>query len=133
MGLDNGVNIRRNEKTNKIKKLEVFSETWDKELQYDFSVCYYRKAWNIRNDLFRIGIGYDEDEYPMTTQDVEKMINLLKSYNSENFENGGYCIWDFDDEEYPYSKKIKQDIKNLKKLKKLMGKYDLEVYFYDSY
>ena len=40
---------------------------------------------------------------------------------------------DWDDEECPYSEKIQRDIENLKNLQTLMEKYDLEVYFYDSY
>ena len=133
MGLDNGVCIRRNEYTNSIPELKRFEGDWDEKHEFDFEVAYYRKAWNIRYDLFRRGIGYDGHSYPMTKEDVEKMIELLSSYNSENFENNGTCIWDWDDEEWPYSEKIQRDIENLKILRELMDKYELEVYFYDSY
>lgn len=68
----------------------------------------------------------------MTKQDVETMIELLQSYNAENFEDNGTCIWGWDDEEWPYSEKIQKDIENLKILRALMDKYELEVYFYDS-
>lgn len=61
------------------------------------------------------------------------MIKLLQSYNSKNFENNGTCIWAWDDEDWPYSEKIQRDIENLKILRELMDKYELEVYFYDSY
>lgn len=134
MGLDNGVCVRRTPETNKIQTLEDLN-FWglDKEKKYDFDIVYYRKCWNIRNDLFHLGIGYDQGEYPMSAQDVDKMIALLSSYNSENFEDGGGCIWEWDDEDYPYSEKIKQDIKALKTLRELMDKHELEVYFYDSY
>lgn len=133
MGLDNGVMVKRNEYTNNIPELKCFEDEWDKEHKYNFEVAYYRKAWNIRNDLFDLGIGYNAGRYPMTKQDVEKMIELLSSYNAENFEYNGTCIWEWDDEEWPYSEKIQRDIKNLQYLRKLMDKYELEVYFYDSY
>lgn len=133
MGLDNGVMVKRNEYTNNIPELKRFEDEWDKEHKYNFEVAYYRKAWNIRNDLFDLGIGYNQDRYPMTKQDVEKMIGLLSSYNAENFEYNGTCIWEWDDEEWPYSEKIQRDIKNLQYLRELMDKYELEVYFYDSY
>ena len=70
---------------------------------------------------------------PLTIADIDNIITGLKSFNAENWNHNLGSIWDWNDEECPYSKKIKQDIKNLKRLKKLMKKYDLEVYFYDSY
>lgn len=133
MGLDNAVCVRRNEYTNSIPELKRFEDDWDKEHKYDFEAAYFRKCWNIRTDIFDLGIGYDCGEYPMTTHDVEKIINLLQSYNAENFKNSGSCIWKWNDEEWPYSEKNEQDIENLKILRELMDKYDLEVYFYDSY
>lgn len=133
MGLDNGVCVKRNEYTNNIPELKRFKDSWDKEHKSDFEICYYRKAWNIRYDLFDLGIGRDEGYYFMTKDDVEKMIALLQSYNANNFTENGSCLWAWDDEDYPYSEKIKQDIENLKTLRELMDKYKLEVYFYDSY
>lgn len=72
----------------------------------------------------------DEYRFYLTTDDVERIIELLKSYDSNSWEDS---IWDWDDEEWPYSEKVKQDIENLKTLRELMDKYELEVYFYDSY
>ena len=69
----------------------------------------------------------------LTTTDIEKIIHGLQSFNSANWQENGGSIWDWDDEEYPYSEKIQRDIENLKNLQTLMEKYDLEVYFYDSY
>lgn len=133
VGLDNGICVKRNEYTNNIPELKRFEVDWDKDHKYDFEVAYYRKCWNIRYDLFDLGIGYNEGYYSMTKQDVETMIELLQSYNAENFTDNGTCIWDWDDEEWPYSEKIQRDIENLKILRVLMDKYELEVYFYDSY
>lgn len=135
MGLDNAICIRRNEITNKIPDLCQFAPDWDNKLEYDFEIVYYRKCWNIRNDiLYLIGKRFtDEYEFTLTKDDVTAIIKLLKSYNKENFEDNGSCIWDWDDEEWPYAEKIQEDIQKLETLKELMDKYDLDVYFYDSY
>ena len=133
MGLDNAICVRRTSVSNVIPKLAVFSYSWDKEHKCDFEIAYWRKCYNIRNGIFNLGLGYDEAEYPLTVQNIDQIIKLLKSYNSKNWQENGGSIWDWDDEEFPYSKKIRLDIKNLKLLRKLMNKYDLEVYFYDSY
>lgn len=135
MGLDNGICVRRNEYTNNIKELRSFEESWDKEHKYDFDVCYWRKCWNVRHMIMdSIQCAYDgcESEH-LTIEHIEKIVRGLKSFNARNWQDDGGSIWDWDDEDWPYSKKIKQDIKNLKYLIELMKKYDLEVYFYDSY
>ena len=133
MGLDNSIEVKRTPKTEHIIELNRFNLDWDKEHKYDFSVCYWRKCYNIRNDIFNLGPGHAEGEYPLTAQNIDQIIELLKSYNSKNWQENGGSIWDWDDEEYPYSEKIQRDIENLKNLQTLMEKYDLEVYFYDSY
>ena len=96
--MDNGVCVKRNEYTNNIPELKRFEDEWDRKHQCDFNVTYWRKCWNIRSDMFALGIGYDEGEYHMSAQDVEKTIELLQSYNSENFTDSDSCIWDWDDE-----------------------------------
>lgn len=135
MGLDNGIQIRRTPVTNNIEELKVFNQSYDKELKYDFEVTYWRKCWNVRNDILCIlrKRWCDGYEFALTTDDIDSIIELLQSYNAENWEESGSSIWEWDDVEWPYSEKIKQDIENLKLLRSLMNKYDLEVYFYDSY
>lgn len=135
MGLDNSIEIKRNAYTNSIPELRQFELEYDKAYEYDFEICYWRKCWNIRNDILWI-IGErlsDKYEYTLDKEDIDQIIKLLESYNADNFEDSGGCIWDWDDEEYPYSEKIQQDIASLKVLRQLMDKYELEVYFYDSY
>ena len=135
MGLDNGVCVRRNEYTNTIPELKQFEEPWDTEHKFDFDVAYFRKCYNIRSMVFdvveHVHDGLDSD--PLTTTDIDNIIQGLQSFNSENWQYDGGSIWDWDDEECPYSEHIKRDIENLQTLRKLMDKYDLEVYFYDSY
>lgn len=135
MGLDNGICVRRNEETSKIPELRCFAEPYDKEGKYDFEIAYWRKCWNIRNDILGI-LKHRQDEeytYAVTKENLKEIIKLLESYNSENFEDSGTCIWDWDAPEWPYSAKTAADIENLKKLHSLMDKYNLEVYFYDLY
>ena len=131
MGLDNGVCVRRNEYTNNIRALKHFEEDWERENGYDFEIVYYRKCYNVRSMIFDVvPAAHDGNESdPLTIADIDNIIAGLKSFNAENWDHNLGSIWDWN----PYSKKIKQDIKNLKRLKKLMKKYDLEVYFYDSY
>ena len=69
----------------------------------------------------------------LTIEDIDNIIKGLQSFNAENWEEDGGSIWDWDDGDCPYSEKIEQDIESLEVLKNLMQKYDLEVYFYDSY
>ena len=135
MGLDNGIQIKRNTSTNSIPELKQFELAYDNKHQFDFEICYWRKCYNIRNmimDVVESARDNDNSDI-LTTTDIEKIIHGLRSFNSANWQENGGSIWDWDDEEYPYSEKIQRDIENLKKLQTLMEKYDLEVYFYDSY
>ena len=135
MGLDNGIEVKRNEYTNNIPELKRFEEDYDKEHKYNFSITYWRKCSNIRSMIFDVVPGAHNNDIsnPLTIDDIDNVINGLRLFNAKNWRENGGSIWDWDDKEYPYSKKIKQDIKDLKTLKRLMKKYDLEVYFYDSY
>ena len=127
--------MRRTPETDNIPELQIFHDSWDKKREYDFEVCYWRKCWNVRNDiLWLIGGRFDEKfKFNLTTEDVNNIVKLLQSYNSENWEESGGSIWDWDDEEWPYSEYIQRNIKDLMYLRVLMDKYKLEVYFYDSY
>ena len=135
MGLDNSIQIKRNTSTNSIPELKQFELAYDNKHQFDFEICYWRKCYNIRNmimDVVESARDNDSSDI-LTTTDIEKIIHGLQSFNSANWQENGGSIWDWDDEEYPYSEKIQRDIENLKKIQTLMEKYDLEVYFYDSY
>ena len=135
MGLDNSIQIKRNTSTNSIPELKQFELSYDNKHQFDFEICYWRKCYNIRNmimDVVESARDNDNSDI-LTTTDIEKIIHGLQSFNSANWQENGGSIWDWDDEEYPYSEKIQRDIENLKNLQTLMEKYDLEVYFYDSY
>ena len=131
MGLDNGCCIRRNEKSMSIyDKLKRFEDDWDREYKYDFEVLYYRKCWNLRGIIAdAIGGIYDNDETPIEREHIPKIIAALKAVNEDNWEDEDGSIWTWE-EQKPH---IKQHIKNLKYVYRLMRKHDLDVYFYDSY
>ena len=135
VGLDNGLCIKRNEYTNNIPELKRFEDAWDKDNEFDFEICYFRKCYNVRHMIIEsIKVAYDNDiSEPLTVEHIEKIIKGLQAFNADNWQDNGGSIWDWDDEEYPYSAKIQSDIENLLYLKELMGRYNLEVYFYDSY
>ena len=86
----------------------------------------------MRNDiLFLIEKRWASEEYQfnLTKDDVDDIIELLGTYNADNWEDS---IWEWDGDDN-YSEYVKQNIENLKILRELMDKYELEVYFYDSY
>jgi hypothetical protein len=71
----------------------------------------------------------------LTKSDIDNIIDGLESYNEDNWEDYGSSIWEWtsDEEGWSYSEYVKQNIEDLKLLRQLMDKYELEVYFYDSY
>ena len=134
MGLDNGIDIKRNEYSNKIKALKQFECDWDNKHSYPFEICYWRKSWNIRNDIFNAIASEENDEYhyELSIYDIQEILKLLKSYNKKTWDYGGWSgsIWTWKE----HKSINRKHIKNLKKLIKLMKQYpELEVYFYDSY
>ena len=130
MGLDNGLCIKRNEKSMNIyDKIKHFEDDWDKEHKYDFEVTYWRKCWNVRSLIADcIGGINDCGNTPITREQISLIINVLKSLNTETWDEG-MSIWTWEEQE-PH---MQQYIENLKYLYELMGEHDLDVYFYDSY
>ena len=129
MGLDNGVVIRRNTAPECVSKI-FHEEEWDKVNSY-IDVAYWRKCWNVRNIIFDLlYIEYFNDsETNMSRNDVKRVIAELKKLNSKNFCDRGDCIWEWED----FKRSNRRNIKNLRKLARLMRKYPgMEVYFYDS-
>lgn len=131
MGLDNGICIRRNEKSMNIyDKLKRFEDDWDQEHKYDFEVCYWRKCWNIRALIFKsLDDVKDEGYTSIEHEDIPKIMAVLKSLNKDNWTDFGSCIWEWEEQE-EYNEHY---IENLKYLYDLMAEHDLDVYFYDSY
>ena len=130
MGLDNGINIRRNTAPERASKI-FHEEEWEKKYNH-IDVAYWRKCWNVRNIVFELLEieDFNDSETTMTADDVERVVAELRKLNSANFCDRGDCIWDWD--EFKYSNR--RNIKNLKRLARLMRKEPtMEVYFYDSW
>lgn len=68
----------------------------------------------------------------LTKDDIDSIIEGLESFNADNWNDDGGSIWDWNGE-WGYSEYIQLNIRDLKLLRQLMDKYELEVYFYDSY
>jgi hypothetical protein len=134
MGLDNGINIVRNDYSDKIKALKRFTVSYDKDEIYPFEVCYWRKCWNVRGEILDI-VGVENECQYMFTLDIpmiEEIISVLESYNAKTWIYGSWAdsIWEWSE----HKRANRRHIKNLKHLVRVMKKYpDLEVYFYDSY
>jgi hypothetical protein len=126
--LDNGVVIKKNDKTANIEdKLASMFE----EHRNEHSVTYWRKCWNIRNEiLYIINRRYDEEyEYALDVECVEQIIEYLQSLDADTWNDSGPSLWDWDEME----EHIRIDIENLSMLVELMYEHDLDVVFYDSY
>ena len=99
---------------------------------YDPSVAYWRKCWNVRNIVFELLEIYDfnDSQTTMTADDVKRVVAELRKLNSANYRDRGDCIWDWDE----FKRSNRRNIKNLKRLARLMRKEPtVEVYFYDSW
>jgi hypothetical protein len=122
--------IKRNGKAmNAYNLIARFESNWDKERRFDFEVMYFRKCWNVRSAIAQSVGGIVDNGYTdLTRDDIPKIIDALKSFNSENWYDD-HSIWDWEDQEEP----IKMYIENLEYLYELMDSYDLDIYFYDSY
>lgn len=131
MGLDNGICIKRNEKSMSIyNKLKCYENDWDKKHEEDFDICYWRKCSGVRHRIaLSIGGIYDNARTPIKREDMPKVIAVLKSFNADNWGDDGGSIWEWDQH-----KEINQyHIEDLEYIYELMAEHDLDVYFYDSY
>ena len=114
MGLDNGIIIKESTGA-------------------ESSVCYWRKCWNIRSNIFDIikpTTTEEVYEFPLSLDNIVDIYYMLKNLNEDNWFENGNSIWSWQEKR----KSIKQDIKELKKLIKRMKKEEnLKVFFFDSY
>ena len=133
MGLDNGIEIRR--KGNLPNCALCFDEDWRKKHGYDLEVAYWRKCWNVRYVIFDVlRRGDDNDSViDITREEVLEIIRRLEDdFHYSDFLDNDYggCIWEWN----TFRNIQKRNIKNLKKLAKMMKRHpEIEVYFYDSY
>ena len=133
MGLDNGIQIRR--KDNLPNCALCFDSEWREKYSYDLEVAYWRKCWNVRRVIFDVLRDGDDDEciIDITREEVLEIIKRLENdfhYFDFLADEWSDCIWMWN----AFRKIQKRNIKNLKKLAKMMKRHpEIEVYFYDSY
>ena len=125
MGLDNGITVKRTAQTENISEMRLFEDDYVRKYKCDYEVCYWRKCWNIRNKILDVVYPWE----PLSVEDIDKIIEVLKSFTTDNWEDEGSSIWCFDNME----ETLRDQINNLGVLKRLMQEHELEVYFYDSY
>ena len=126
MGLDNGIVVKATSRWEAVQELDA---SFSQKYNGSWDVCHWRKCWNVRSDIFSVLAcprEINDGRYPVQLEHIDQIIDVLKSYNEDNWD---LSIWEFE-EMKPH---LKEQTKNLKKLKKLMEKYPLSVYFYDSY
>lgn len=66
---------------------------------------------------------------PLNAGEIDRIIVALQSFNADNWYDNCGSIWDWEDME----ERLQMQVENLKELRKLMDRYDLEVFFVDSY
>lgn len=120
MGFDMSIDVKRTEATNKLKQLQKFEETWDKNHIYDFSVCYWRKCWNVFYEIEdKLDILLENDSVTVLSEsDIIAILKLLKSYNKKTW-NYSNSIWTWEEHRYIN----KRHIRNLKKILRLKRKH----------
>lgn len=135
MGLDNGIVL-------KIKDREKFGnvvpfikrESWEAEDEYE--ILYWRKCWNIRNEIFTILHTLkpqDNGRCVFPVELLEKIIYRLNEfYTPDWWEHHIDSIWDFTEVCGNYYYHLLNAIRLVDFLK-TRDPESYEIYFYDSY
>lgn len=140
MGLDNGITIKKTNKTERIGLDRFYN------LEYDGSdsleVCYWRKCWGLRNDIINYlsqvyGTSTEEYEWTLDRADIFNIIEIIKSWrNKKKWNAEGESIWTYKE----MKEHLIKDIENLTYLYAKMESHyhdfledEIKVVFYDSY
>ena len=131
MGLDNSIEVKRTAFSTNLKELQPYALSWDEKKEFDFEFAYWRKCWNVRAAILNcLEDPVDNYNELLSVSDIDRIIEALKGFNKNNWEDMGSSIWTWQEQK----PRLKEAIKNLKRLKELMIKYpELEVVFVDSY
>lgn len=131
MGLDNSIEVKRTAFSTNLKELQPYALSWDEKKEFDFEFAYWRKCWNVRAAILNcLEDPVDNYNESLSVSDIDRIIEALKGFNKNNWEDMGSSIWTWQEQK----PRLKEAIKNLKRLKELMIKYpELEVVFVDSY
>ena len=133
MGLDNGLILHSKEKIDFPNEVHV--RDWGKvDGCYYYSLCYWRKCWNIRREMAHI-INAPLDYVAKYNLDITEVKNLWRAINELNskraWENGD-SFWSYDE----MKDHLDKDLLALEWLIHFMRtrkEEDYVVEFYDSY
>lgn len=135
IGLDNGIEIYSNNKIRYPKGVEPWNDWcedyWNNMDKYRLHLCYWRKCWNIRAELFSAVDCSDNGLYYRMDYDAVKRFYIaLERLNHKRAWENSDSIWTWKE----YRDHLDQDLLNLEWLLYLMkDNPDIEVVFYDSY
>lgn len=130
MGLDNGITIKF---TKPLKSIPLFLKNiseYDKEDSIgEYEICYWRKCWNIRQEIK--SVLNDPDNISLA--ELDEIYTILTDFQSKKYWNeNNDSIWDYDD----IKDTLRVQRKRLKQLKSFLKRnpnIKYRIYFYDSY
>lgn len=94
-------------------------------------IAYWRKCWNIRNDIVETFHFEDGEGGPIELEDISRLIEIIKPYLNELYWNeNDDSIWEYDE----MFDKTYEILVNLEYLKKYLRENpSVKCEFYDSY
>ena len=127
MGLDNGIVVKAAENELVLNALAPYRKSLSDEIE----ICYWRKCWNIRNEILNmLGKRFSEEwRHELTERDVDGILIILDSYTEENWNDSGGSIWEYAE----MAESLAEQKNALMLLKRLMCDFGVSAYFYDSY
>lgn len=137
MGLDNGI-ILKNYKKHHIPEyiLDLCPFDTKDENQDELELCYWRKYWSLRKDIFskiHAQDGMDGGYTELDAEDVDAIRKILVNYLDRKYWEDGHddCIWEYDEAKINILNCIIILIWLADYMK--LSREKVEVYFYDSY
>lgn len=130
MGLDNGLYVINYPEEFKRNTPKDFSLGNDDDNYIEFA--YWRKCWNLRNEIIALPIIGNGLDYKVTIEDLKAIRSICIKYLDPEYYNrhSDDMLWTYD-ELYDSQRTI---VKNIIYVIDSWEKYpNIEVYFYDSY
>lgn len=133
MGLDNGIIIRKKDRSSKIELPSFVTDRWDFSETDQVKIAYWRKCWGVRDRILDVlGGENNTGHYNITQPQLLEIISKLKKFLHQDYwEDYAKSIWEYDE----FIENQVEILINLSWLSWFMIQEgnDIEVYFYDSY